>query len=67
MNAATLFLPCAAGVEPLLADEVARITTPVRQDNGNGQPETLNVDAYQLGGGFFAGAGLGMADLRRAG
>ncbi|HMQ73722.1 MAG TPA: THUMP domain-containing protein [Rubrivivax sp.] len=25
MNAATLFLPCAAGVEPLLADEVARI------------------------------------------
>ncbi|MEZ4228957.1 MAG: hypothetical protein R3B89_07330 [Polyangiaceae bacterium] len=55
-----------AGVRPYvffgggMADEVARITTPVRQDNGNGQPETLNVDAYQLGGGFFAGAGLGM-------
>ncbi|MCA9648125.1 MAG: tetratricopeptide repeat protein [Polyangiaceae bacterium] len=56
-----------AGVRPYVfagggwADSVARITTPIQNTGTDGQPEPpVNVDAYQLGGGYFAGAGLGM-------
>ncbi len=55
-----------AGVRPYvffgagMADSVARITTPIQEEDTNGQRQTRSVDAYQLGGGFFAGAGLGM-------
>ncbi len=43
-----------------MADSVARITTPIQEDLGNGGRRTQNVDAYQVGGAFFAGAGLGL-------
>ncbi|MBX3184221.1 MAG: hypothetical protein KIT72_01750 [Polyangiaceae bacterium] len=43
-----------------MADSVARLTTPIKEDLGGGRTRTQNVDAYQLGGGFFAGAGLGL-------